>query len=104
MHLELAGPLLTTKEGFKYIVGIADNFSAFVMAVAIKGKTPEEVIEVFPNNWTYRIGAPEFLVSDNKCVSQAVQRMCRAFNTLHILTPTTIFERGMTSTTEVAPA
>ena len=69
-------------------MGIADNFSAFVMAVAIKGKTHEEVMGAFANNWTYRVGAPEFLVSDNEFVSQAVQRMCRAFNIKHIPTPT----------------
>ena len=72
----MAGPLLTTKEEYKYILGIADNFSVFAMAVAIKGKTHEEVMEAFANNWMYRVGAPEFLVSDNKFVSQAVQRMC----------------------------
>ena len=64
------------KKGFKYILGIADNFLAFVMAVALKGKTHEEVMEAFADNWTHRIKAPEFLVSDNKFVSQAVQQMC----------------------------
>ena len=37
VHLDLAGPLPESKEGYKYILGIADNFSAFVMAIAIKG-------------------------------------------------------------------
>ena len=50
VHLDLAGPLPTTKEGYKYILGIADNFSAFVMALAIKGKTHKEVMEAFANN------------------------------------------------------
>ena len=27
VHLDLAGPLADTKEGFKYILGLADNFS-----------------------------------------------------------------------------
>ena len=76
VHFDLAGPLPTTKEGYKYILGIADNFSVFMMAVAIKGKTHEEVMEAFTNNWTYRVGAPEFLVSDNEFISQALQRMC----------------------------
>ena len=58
------------------------------MAVAIKGKTHDEVMEASTNNWTYRIGAPEFLVSDNKFVSQAVQQMYAAFNIKHIPTPT----------------
>ena len=75
VHLDLAGPLPSTKEGFKYILGIADNFLAYVMAVAIKGKTHEEVMEAFADNWTHRIGAPELLVSDNEFVSQAVQRI-----------------------------
>ena len=35
VHLDLAGPLPTMKEGYKYILGITDNFSLFVMAVAI---------------------------------------------------------------------
>ena len=58
------------------------------MAIAIKGKTHEEVMEAFTNNWTYRIGLLEYLVSDNKFVSQAVQRMCQAFNIKHAPTPT----------------
>ena len=73
VHLDLAGPLPTMKEGYKYILGIADNFSAFIMAIAIKGKMHKEVMEAFANNWTYRIGPPEYLVSNNKFVSQAVQ-------------------------------
>ena len=50
VHLDLAGPLPSTKEGFKYILGIADNFSAFVMAMTLKGKTHEEVMEAFTDN------------------------------------------------------
>ena len=73
VHLDLAGPLPESKEGYKYILGIADNFSAFVMTIAIKGKSHEEVMEAFANNWTYRLGLPEYLVSDNEFVSQAVQ-------------------------------
>ena len=61
VHLDLAGPLPESKEGYEYILGITDNFSAFVMAIAIKGKTHEEVMEAFANNWTYRIGPPEYL-------------------------------------------
>ena len=72
VHLDLARPLPTTKEGYKYILGITDKLSSFVMAVAIKGKTHKEVTEAFANNWTYRLGAPEFVVSDNEVVSQAV--------------------------------
>ena len=88
VHLDLAGPLPESKKGYKYILGIADNFSAFVMAIAIKGKSHEEVMEAFTNNWTYRIGLPEYLVSDNEFVSQVVQQMCQAFNIKHTPTPT----------------
>ena len=88
VHLDLAGLLPESKEGHKYILGIADNYSAFVMAIAIRGKTHEEVMEAFVNNWTYRIGPPEYLVSDNELVSKAVQQMCRAFNIKHTPTPT----------------
>ena len=59
-----------SKEGYRYILGLAVHFSAFVMAIAIKGKSHEEVMEAFTNNWTYRIGLPEVLVSDNEFVSQ----------------------------------
>ena len=88
VHLDLTGPLPTTKEGYKYILGIADNCSVFVMVIAIKGKMHKEVMEAFANNWMYRVGAPEFLVSDNEFISQAVQWMCQAFNIKHIPTPT----------------
>ena len=83
VHLDLAGLLPESKEGYKYILGLADLFSAFVMAIAIKDKSHEEVMEAFINNWMYRIGPPEVLVSDNEFVSQEVQRMCRAFNVRH---------------------
>ena len=83
VHLDLAGPLPESKEGHKYILGLVDHFSAFVMVIAIKGKTHKEVMEAFINNWIYRIGPPEVLVSDNEFVSQEVQRMCRVFNIRH---------------------
>ena len=77
-----------TKEGFKYILGIADNFSSFVMAVTITGKTHEEVMAAFTDNWTSRWGAPECLVSDNEFTSQIVRRVCQALNIVHLPTPT----------------
>ena len=52
VHLDLAGPLPESKEGHRYILGLADHFSAFVMAITIKGKSHEEVMETFSNNWT----------------------------------------------------
>ena len=76
VHLDLAEPLPPPKEGYQYILGLADHFSAHVMAMAIKGKTHKEVMEAFLTNWTYRIGPPEVLVLDNEFVSQEVQSMC----------------------------
>ena len=64
-----------------------DNFSSIIIAIAIRCKIHEEVMEAFTDNWVHRIGAPEFLVSDNKFVSQAVQKMYQAFNITHIPTP-----------------
>ena len=52
MHLDLEGPLADKKEEFKYILGIADIFTLFVMAIAIKSKTHEEVMGAFTYNWT----------------------------------------------------
>ena len=42
------------------------------MAIAIKGKSHEELMAAFTDNWTSRLGMPEFLVSDNKFSSQTV--------------------------------
>ena len=75
VHLDLAGPLPESKEGHKNILGLADHFSAFIMVIARKGKSHKEVMEALINNWTYRIGPPEVLVSDNEFISQEVQRM-----------------------------
>ena len=77
-----------TEEGYKYILGLADHFSGFAMAIAIKGKTHEEVTEAFSNNWNYRIGPLEILVLDDKFVSQEVQNLCRALNIKHEPMPT----------------
>ena len=65
VHLDLAGPLSYKKEGFKYILGLAANFSLFVMATAIKGKTHEEVMTAFTDNWTSTLGTPKFLVCES---------------------------------------
>merc|ERR1712240_300152 len=53
VHLDLAGPLPPSKDGYSYILRLADPFSVFVMVIAIKGKTHEEVMEALLTNWTY---------------------------------------------------
>ena len=42
----------------------------------------------FTDNWTNRLGAPEYLVSDNEFTSQVVRRVCQALNIKHLPTPT----------------
>ena len=58
------------------------------MAVAITGKTHEEVMAAFTDNWTSRLGAQECLVLDNEFTSQIVRRVCQALNIEHLPTPT----------------
>ena len=38
IHMDLAGPMPTTTTGYKYILGIADNFSGYVMGIASRSK------------------------------------------------------------------
>ena len=76
------------KRRFQVHPWVSRQHLSFVMAIAIKGKTHKEVMMVFTDNWTSRLGTSKFLVSDNEFVSQTVQRVCQALNITHLPTPT----------------
>ena len=79
IHLDLAGPLPRTKDGFKYILGIQCNFSCYCVTVPIKNKEHETVMKGFLDNWLFRFGPPVALISDNEWTSQAFKILCQLF-------------------------
>ena len=87
VHLDLAGPLPRTPDGFKYILGIQCNFSGYCVAVPIKNKEHETVVKGFLDNWLFRFGPPVALISDNEWSSQAFTALCRSFQVEQRRTP-----------------
>ena len=87
IHLDLAGPLPRTQDGFKYILGIQCNFSGYCVAVPIKNKEHETVVKGFLNNWLFRFGPPVALISDNEWTSQAFKTLCKLFQVEQRRTP-----------------
>ena len=64
VHMDLTGPLPTTKEGNKYILVIKDYLSKYVWLIALHGKTMEEVAIAFVNEFVCQAGIPALVVSD----------------------------------------
>ena len=87
VHLDLAGPLPRTRDGFKYILGIQCNFSGYCVAVPIKNKEHETVVKGFLDNWLFRFGPPVALISDNEWSSQAFTALCKSFQVEQRRTP-----------------
>ena len=87
VHLDLAGPLPRTQDGFKYILGIQCNFSGYCVAVPIKNKEHKTVVKGFLDNWLFRFGSPVALISDNEWSSQAFKTLCKSFQVEQRRTP-----------------
>ena len=65
VHMDLTGPLTESKNGNKYILVVKDALTRYVEAIAIKGKSAEEVVHAFIIAIVYRHGAVGWLISDN---------------------------------------
>ena len=65
VHMDLTGPLTESRNGNKYILVVKDALTRYVEAIAIKGKSAEEVVHAFIVAIIYRHGAVGWLISDN---------------------------------------
>ena len=54
----------SAKSRFRYVLTMIDRFSRYVMAVPLKTKHIDQVATALVQNWFYRFGVPENVLSD----------------------------------------
>lgn len=65
VHMDLIGPLNASQDGYKYILTCVDACTRYLVAVALRTKNAEEVVEAFTTNFICQHGVPCWLVTDN---------------------------------------
>ena len=63
-HMDLIGPLKTSKEGFKYVLLCVESFSKWPEMIPLKSAEASEVATALYNNVFTRFGCPLQIVSD----------------------------------------
>ena len=64
-HMDLTGPIHTSKTGYSYILVVKDALTRFVETVPLKTKTKEEIAEALVKEIICRYGGFGHLISDN---------------------------------------
>ena len=79
VHVDLTGPLPTTKAGHRYIMVIKDFLTKYVWLCPLKTKTMVEVAEKFVCDFICQAGIPEMVVSDrgNEFVNKLLRGISR---------------------------
>jgi hypothetical protein len=64
IHVDLAGPLPTSQEGYTHIMTMIDRSTRWVEAVPLSSTTAEACAVTFMESWVTRFGVPALLTSD----------------------------------------
>jgi exodeoxyribonuclease III len=88
VHVDLTGPLPTTKQGHRYIMVIKDYLTKFVWLIPLKTKTAMEVAQAFVGEFVCLAGIPGRLVSDrgNEFVNQLLTNISKVMGVARIST------------------
>ena len=81
ISLDIAGPLKVTKAGHRYILGIVDHCTRYIMCVPLKSTTTSIVIKRLVERWISIFGFPIRIHSDKSTIfeSEEFQRFCRKY-------------------------
>jgi exodeoxyribonuclease III len=88
VHVDLTGPLPSTKLGNKYIMVVKDYLTKYVWLIPLKTKTAMEVAEAFVGEFVCHCGVPGRLVSDrgNEFVNQLLTNISKVMGVNRIST------------------
>ena len=64
LHVDLVGPLPTSRKGNSYLFTMIDRYTRWVEAVPLSSITTEDCAQALMNAWVSRFGVPNVLVSD----------------------------------------
>ena len=81
LHMDILGPITTTKDGYKYILLIVDSFSKWPEAFPLKTQEATEIANVLYKEIFTRYGAPRTIISDRgkNFMSNLVSALCEIF-------------------------
>ena len=79
--VDFAGPLITSRNGSKYILVFMDQFTKWVELIPTRDQLASTVVQAFYTNIICRHGCPEYLLSDRgpQFSSALVDTMCAHF-------------------------
>jgi len=91
VHLDLVGPLPTSKDGFRYLLTMVDRASRWIEAIPLRSIEAVTCADAFVAGWIARFGVPARLTTDQgrQFTSSLWQNVCHQLGVLHI--PTTAF-------------
>ena len=64
VHVDIVGPLSTTREGYRYLLTIIDRSTRWFEVVPLQNITAELVLETFIFTWVARYGVPAIVTTD----------------------------------------
>ena len=88
--IDILGPLIQSKDGYKYILVISDRFSKLTGTVPLETVNEKTVAQAFLNHWAFVYGPPRVLLTDNgkQFVSKFFREVCRVIGTNNLYTTT----------------
>jgi transposase InsO family protein len=88
VHMDLVGPLPTTASGNRYLLTCMDRFSHYVCVTPLPDMEAHTVAIAFLDNWIYRFGVPEKVLTDNgkQFVSRVAELVSKVFGYKRVFT------------------
>jgi cleavage and polyadenylation specificity factor subunit 1 len=77
VHIDIVGPLPTSRSGKQYLLTMMDHFTRWIEAIPITNISAEKCAITFMENWVCRYGVPANIISD-----QGTQFESAFFNSL----------------------
>ena len=86
--IDISGPLTASKNGYRYILGIVDVFTRFVMLIPIRNISSQSIVNILISRWVPIFGIPEILVSDGayNLNSALINDLCDEFGIFKVST------------------
>jgi hypothetical protein len=86
VHADILGPLPTTQKNNKYILGIVDSFSKWLIAVPMVDQTAISVVEAFVESLLTKFGMIQYVITDNgrQFTSLIFDELSKIYNFKHI--------------------
>jgi transposase InsO family protein len=80
--IDICGPFERTRNGHKYVLGIIDHFSKFIVLVPLRRVDATTVAEAIWKEWITKFGCPQILFSDSGKVfgSELISELCKECN------------------------